>query len=366
MANIKFNLSLCVLFIINIKICFGENEVPLVRVKQGLIRGIQEESLNGKKFFSYMSIPFAEPPVGKLRFRDPVPSKSWDGELDGTKMPVDCLQINILESMAQKQPSLNIVGREDCLHLNVYTSVPNSPEKKLPVMVFIHGGGFVFGAAHQYPPHALMNKDIVFVVIQYRLGIFGFLSTEDSVIPGNMGLKDQQLALKWIKENINAFGGDPDRITIFGESAGGASVNYQILSPGSKGIMNIYIKTKDFFARAIMQSGTSICPWASNKDHRKFAIETGHQFNCSIEIGSEKYLECMQNVNSYYLVIAGSWSRVIEYLEPSVKQIINDKFEEAGPAYFSFRDEEHPLELSKQVLRYYLQREDITLTDEDK
>ncbi|KAB7495768.1 Venom carboxylesterase-6, partial [Armadillidium nasatum] len=299
MANIKFNLSLCVLFIINIKICFGENEVPLVRVKQGLIRGIQEESLNGKKFFSYMSIPFAEPPVGKLRFRDPVPSKSWDGELDGTKMPVDCLQINILESMAQKQPSLNIVGREDCLHLNVYTSVPNSPEKKLPVMVFIHGGGFVFGAAHQYPPHALMNKDIVFVVIQYRLGIFGFLSTEDSVIPGNMGLKDQQLALKWIKENINAFGGDPDRITIFGESAGGASVNYQILSPGSKAMF-------DFFARAIMQSGTSICPWASNKDHRKFAIETGHQFNCSIEIGSEKYLECMQNVNSYYLVIAGS------------------------------------------------------------
>ncbi|RXG54873.1 Baculoviral IAP repeat-containing protein 7-A [Armadillidium vulgare] len=299
-------MSLCVLFIINFKICFGENEAPLVQ--------------------------------------------------------------------------------------------PNSAERKLPVLVFIHGGGFVFGAAHQYPPHALMNKDIVFVAIQYRLGIFGFLSTEDSVIPGNMGLKDQQLALKWIKENIGAFGGDPDRITIFGESAGGASVNYQILSPGSKGL----------FARAIMQSGTSICPWASNKDHRKFAIETGHQFNCSIETGSEKYWNVCKmsihiiwnllNLNQLYvlprvdgefideapeiLMKKGKYNKVdiisgitkdeggffllLEHLEPSVKQIKNDKFDEAGPAFLSFRDEEHSVELSKQVYRYYLQREDITLTDEDK
>ncbi|RXG57880.1 Venom carboxylesterase-6 [Armadillidium vulgare] len=105
-------------------------------------------------------------------------------------------------------------------------------EENLPVMVFIHGGGFMGLGAYNFAPYVLMNRCIVLVVIQYRLGIFGFLSTEDSVMPGNMGLKDQQLALKWIKENIESFGGDSDRITIFGHSAGGASAHYHILSPG--------------------------------------------------------------------------------------------------------------------------------------
>ncbi|RXG56833.1 Venom carboxylesterase-6, partial [Armadillidium vulgare] len=119
-------------------------------------------------------------------------------------------------------------------------------------------------------------------------------------MPGNMGLKDQQLALKWVKENIESFGGDSNSITIFGESAGGASVHYQVLSPGSKGLFN----------RAIIQSGTALCPWASNKNHRKFAIETGQEFNCSIDFGTEKYRECMQNVNPYYLAIASSQTQV--------------------------------------------------------
>ncbi|KAB7500352.1 Venom carboxylesterase-6, partial [Armadillidium nasatum] len=171
---------------------------------------------------------------------------------------------------------------------------PNQREKSLPVMVFIHGGGFVSLGAYNFAPYVLMNRCIVLVVIQYRLGIFGFLSTEDSVMPGNMGLKDQQLALKWIKENIESFGGDSDRITIFGHSAGGASAHYHILSPGSNGLFN----------RAILQSGTAFCPWASNINHRKFAIEAGLEFGCCIDDGTEKYLECMQNVNARYLILA--------------------------------------------------------------
>ncbi|KAB7496322.1 Carboxylesterase NlhH [Armadillidium nasatum] len=181
------------------------------------------------------------------------------------------------------------LSSSQCLH-----AAPNEREKNLPVMVFIHGGGFMAGGADFYPPYALMNRDIVLVTIQYRLGIFGFLSTEDSEMPGNMGLKDQQLALKWIKENIESFGGDSNRITIFGESAGGASVHYHILSPGSKGLFN----------RAILQSGTAFCPWASNNNHRKFAIEAGREFGCFIDNGTEKYLECMQNVNPRYLILA--------------------------------------------------------------
>ncbi|RXG51429.1 Acetylcholinesterase [Armadillidium vulgare] len=139
-----------------------------------------------------------------------------------------------------------------------------------------------------------------------------------------MGLKDQQLALKWVKENIESFGGDSNKITIFGGSAGGASVNYQILSPGSKGL----------FRRAILQSGTSLCPWASNKNHRKFATEAGREFGCDID--SEKYLECMQNVNPYYLVLAAEKTNVsgfIHYVLPGVDGEFIDEalsFDEKG------------------------------------
>ncbi|KAL7646027.1 UNVERIFIED_CONTAM: hypothetical protein RMT77_002928 [Armadillidium vulgare] len=293
----SFTFLLCAFLCINeIKFCIGEDEVPLIQVKQGLVKGIKDKSLGEKEFYSYLGIPFAEPPEGKLRFKDPVPLESWDGILDGTKPPVSCLQ----GSLFNLPNTLTVSGKEDCLRLNVYTKVPNQQNKKLPVMVFIHGGAFVLGSANEYQPYILMNEDIVLVVIQYRVGIFGFLSTEDSVMPGNMGLKDQQLALKWVKGNIESFGGDSNSITIFGESAGGASVHYQVLSPGSKGLFN----------RAIIQSGTALCPWASNKNHRKFAIETGQEFNCSIDSGTEKYRECMQNVNPYYLTIAASQTAV--------------------------------------------------------
>ncbi|KAB7501067.1 Venom carboxylesterase-6, partial [Armadillidium nasatum] len=151
---------------------FGEDEIPLVRVKQGLIRGIQEESLNGRTFYSYMSIPYAEPPVENLRFKDPIPSKPWDSVLEGRKMPVGCLQITSSTLLTLANNSLSIIGAEDCLYLNIFTPAPNDPERKLPVMVYIHGGGFAFGAADVYPPYFLMNKNIVLAVIQYRVGIF--------------------------------------------------------------------------------------------------------------------------------------------------------------------------------------------------
>ncbi|KAB7502074.1 Venom carboxylesterase-6 [Armadillidium nasatum] len=217
-------------------------------------------------------------------------------------------------------------------------------------MVFIHGGAFIVGSANEYQPYILMNEDIVLIVIQYRLGIFGFLSTEDSVMPGNMGLKDQQLALKWVKENIESFGGDSNSITIFGVSAGGASVHYQVLSPGSKGLFN----------RAIIQSGTALCPWASNKNHRKFAIETGQEFNCSIDFGTEKYRECMQNVNPYYLTIAASQTQ-----RANRKEKFNNNFEYYGPISLFLQNEENSVELARQAYQHYLHREDVTISDED-
>ncbi|RXG54658.1 putative sodium-dependent multivitamin transporter, partial [Armadillidium vulgare] len=115
------------------------------------------------------------------------------------------------------------------------TRVLNKKSKmSLAVMVYIHGGAYFTGTSYEFSPYVLMNEDIILVTIQYRLGILGFLSTEDEILPGNMGLKDQQLALKWVQQNIECFGGDPNLVTIFGGSSGGSSVHLQMLSPGSR------------------------------------------------------------------------------------------------------------------------------------
>lgn len=128
-----------------------------------------------------------------------------------------------------------------------------------PVLVFIHGGAFVIesGSPKLYPPTLLMTEDIVYISLNYRLGILGFMKLNDPSleVPGNAGLKDQVLALKWVRKNVMKFGGDPNNVTIYGESAGSVAVNYHVISPSSKGL----------FHKAIMQSGTVLCPWSQIK-----------------------------------------------------------------------------------------------------
>ena len=144
---------------------------------------------------------------------------------------------------------------EDCLYLNVYVPAQNdslNPTTEYPVMVYIHGGAFTSGTALLSPGLVLPTYGVVLVTIQYRLGPFGFLSTRDSNSPGNYGMLDQVLALKWVNENIKNFGGDPNKVTIFGFSAGGASVGLHLLSPLSKG----------FFHGAISESGVDLSPWS--------------------------------------------------------------------------------------------------------
>ena len=133
---------------------------------------------------------------------------------------------------------LDMGGDEDCLFLNIYT--PGLTGSR-PVMVYIHGGAFIGGSGESwtYGPSYFMHENVVIVTINYRLGILGFLSTGDAAAQGNYGLKDQAESFRWVKKNIAAFGGNPDDVTIFGESAGSASVNYQILSRGSTGVSEI-------------------------------------------------------------------------------------------------------------------------------
>lgn len=224
---------------------------PSVTIHQGQLRGKHYLSRSGRDYFAFQGIPYAKPPVGDLRFKDPEPAASWRGTLNATSEPSMCIQKNLF----LYQTSDVLLGSEDCLYLNVYTpKLPKVGMKNLPVMVWIPGGGFSsgHGGMRLYGPKYLMDKDVVLVTMNYRIGILGFLSTEDEILPGNYGLKDQVLALRWVQDNIAKFGGDYKKVTLFGESAGGVSVGLHLLSPLSKGL----------FHKAILQSGSPLCLWA--------------------------------------------------------------------------------------------------------
>nr|XP_053653250.1 venom carboxylesterase-6-like isoform X3 [Cherax quadricarinatus] len=270
-------------------------ERPVVATQDGRIAGFKEFSTEGKPFYSFQSIPFAKPPIGNLRLRDPVRGDGWEGVRDGSQEPPVCSQVNGQSLMFDKQPFYE--GEEDCLYLSIFTPKsslqPGEPKAQLPVIILIPGGGFFFGGIRKFAPYVLMNEDIIFIIIQYRLGILGFLSTEDTVIPGNFGLKDQTMALQWVQRNVHNFGGDASRVTIYGVSSGGVSVHFHILSPHSEGL----------FARGIIYSGTMITPGTMGGKFKEVAQYTGKLFGCpdggevENESQSNIILTCLQGVN---------------------------------------------------------------------
>ena len=225
---------------------FTKGDDPILMVKGlGRLRGSFMDSSSGQRILAYRGIPYARPPVNESRFTDPVPVDPWTSERDATRDGPCCIQ------SASETKDASTVESEDCLYLNVYTK---HDAKEWPVMFFIHGGMWTHGCGNSqfYGPQYLLDENVVLVTINYRLGIFGFISTEDDVAPGNYGLLDQNLALKWVRNHISSFGGDPSAVTIFGESAGGYSVSHHVLSPLSSGL----------FRSAICQSGTSLNPRA--------------------------------------------------------------------------------------------------------
>ncbi|KAG7324332.1 hypothetical protein KOW79_012348 [Hemibagrus wyckioides] len=236
----------------NVIISATANDAPIVQTKHGALKGeLMRAKGKDTVIHSYLGVPFAKPPVGPLRLSAPQPAEQWQGVRDATKQPYMCVQNRELLVNLTKQFSMTLEVpemSEDCLYLNIYTPAKPSEEAKLPVMVWIHGGGFSCGSGSIFDGHALAAyQNVVVVLIQYRLGLLGFFSTGDEHAPGNYGLLDQVAALQWVQENIHSFGGDPGSVTIFGESAGGASVSYHILSPLSAGL----------FQYAIAESGTA-------------------------------------------------------------------------------------------------------------
>ncbi|KAK2847051.1 hypothetical protein Q5P01_010050 [Channa striata] len=221
-------------------------------------------SVPGGNVGAFLGIPYGKPPVGKLRFRAPEPAEPWEGVRDATTFPKSCHQVPDTTFPGFKGAEMwnpNTPLSEDCLYLNVWTPHFNNtkpqPSPLVPVLVWIYGGGFYSGTSSLdiYDGRFLSKSEgVVVVSMNYRLGPFGFLSLPDNKnIKGNAGLLDQRLALQWVAKNIAHFGGDPSKVTLFGESAGSFSVGLHMLSPGSQTL----------FQRVIMQSGTPNAPWGT-------------------------------------------------------------------------------------------------------
>lgn len=255
-------------------------EGPVITTALGKLRGSVMKSDHGKDFFAFRGIPYAKPPVGDLRFKMPQPIKPWNGILNATTDGNMCIQVEALVNV-------ELLGVEDCLHLSVYLPrLPTSNKLQLlAVMVYIHGGTYKSGGSlsRLHGPQRLMDKDIILVIMNYRLGPFGFLSTEDQTVPGNMGLWDQNLAMKWVQDNIDAFGGDPNRVTLFGESAGSGCVGFHILSPHSKGL----------FSAAIYQSGTAVTLRSVVLNPRKYAQRLAENLECPTN-SSDAIIQCLK------------------------------------------------------------------------
>ncbi|XP_038219762.1 esterase FE4-like [Zerene cesonia] len=244
-----------------------------IKVHEGVLEGSKVDNVYGKPYFSFKGIPYAEPPVGDLRFKGPKPKTPWTGVREAKEHGPESCQYDLLSTQSAK-----FKGEENCLYLNVYT--PNiEPADPLPVMVYIHGGGFNSGSGNsdQYEPEFLIKHNVILVTINYRLDILGFLCLDTEDIPGNAGMKDQVAALRWVQNNISYFGGDPENVTIFGESAGAASVSAHLVSPMTKGL----------FKRAIMQSGTSLCPWVQTYGARDRAILLARELGCECKNDKE-------------------------------------------------------------------------------
>ena len=198
---------------------FKKGSPHVILGNKGVLSGKVLFSRDGRPFSAFNGIPYASIP-GRFEEAELITEVNWEGVKSSVKPGPLCTQSPFM-SGAGAAIQITTFGEEDCLNLNVYVPMNNTGKKEgYPVMVWVHGGGFMFGGGYGYGPRFFMDEDIILVTINYRLGVFGFLSTEDSVIPGNNGLKDIVLSLQWIQQNIRGFGGNPNKVTVFGESAG--------------------------------------------------------------------------------------------------------------------------------------------------
>ncbi|XP_023220572.1 cholinesterase-like [Centruroides sculpturatus] len=252
------------------------------------IAGVSIKILN-KQVEAYLGIPYATPPVGDLRFSEPQPVKDWDFVYNATQKPPSCMQDPMFDfpEWSNRQPK---EISEDCLYINVWVPESTTCGDKLTTMVWIYGGGFTLGSTNMdiYDGSVIASVgEVIFVSFNYRLGAFGYANFGQDDAAVNAGMLDQVLALKWVHENIEAFGGDKDLITIFGESAGSMSVAHHLISPMTKGL----------FKRAILQSGSNNQQTftANPEDNFEFTSMMAKELGCS----EDDMLPCMRRVDAF-------------------------------------------------------------------
>jgi len=248
---------------------------PLATTQLGKVQGTTGESRNGRTFYSFRGIPYAK----AERFQPPVVADKWEDVKDVTGPAKGCIRYNPF--------AREILGEEkDCLNVNVFTpKLPKEGEDKilLPVIVYLHPGLNNDGSNENFQPNYFMDEDVVLVIPNFRLGVFGFLSTHDKNAQGNMGLRDQVLALKWVKENIEQFGGDSGRVTVMGSGSGGEDAFLHTLAPPSKGL----------FHNIISMGGTTVSRIGFILNPVKQAKKLGTQIGCPVD-NSDALVSCLK------------------------------------------------------------------------
>ncbi|KAM4801943.1 cocaine esterase-like isoform X4 [Urocitellus parryii] len=318
---------------------------------------------------TFLGIPFAKPPLGPLRFAAPEPPEPWSGVRDGTSHPAMCLQnADAMNTEALNLGTMNLPPvpmSEDCLYLSIYAPAHAREGSNLPVMVWIHGGALVVGSGSMLDCSILTAIENVLVVpIQYRLGVLGFFSTGDQHATGNWGYLDQVAALRWVQQNIAHFGGNPDRVTIFGESAGGTSVSSLVVSPMSQGL----------FHGAIMESGVALLPELITSSSKDVSTMVANLSACG-QVESEALVGCLRGKSEQEMLAINKPFKIIpavvdgaflprhpqELLAsadfqpvPSIIGVNNDEYGWILPMYLGLPEIQK--DLDRETMRAVLQR----------
>uniref|UniRef100_A0A182T224 Carboxylic ester hydrolase n=1 Tax=Anopheles maculatus TaxID=74869 RepID=A0A182T224_9DIPT len=287
----------------------AENSSPIVNLTDlGALQGSTGKSAwTERKFYQFLGVHYAQSTAGQNRFQPPKKVAPWQGIKDATRHGMPCPQMKLISQFTGKA----FVGdAEDCLTVSIYSS---DLAARRPVMVFIHGGGFHEGSAKNQTAEYLMERDVVLVTVQYRLGPLGFLSTKTDIIPGNAGMMDLTLALEWVQEHIDRFGGDPNSVTLFGQSAGAAAISALMYSP----------KVSDgLFHKVILQSAGSGSPWVWDKDPINSA--TGIAINAGLH--DDATLEEIET----FLQEVDVWTLLRSFIDLKVKTSISEGLDHVG------------------------------------
>ncbi|XP_071530571.1 LOW QUALITY PROTEIN: venom carboxylesterase-6-like [Panulirus ornatus] len=276
-------LPLMAVVVLGVGPCGSAGQDTSIKLRQGSVQGVLRQS-SSRQIYAYLGIPYAKPPLKDLRFQPPQRHDGWTSTLYASEFGAAC-----------PQPFLTGVQiSEDCLTLNVW--IPELPRgfRQYPVVVLVEGEMFITSAPSRFPGQDLAASDLIVVSINYRTNAFGFLTWQDRVLPGNLGLRDQSLALEWVAENIEKFGGDLGRVTLLGHSAGAASAAYHLVHPRSQGP----------FKQMILLSGSNLSPWALSRRPRDAARRLSERVGCGYVSGSTYLLECLKTKDVNQIVKA--------------------------------------------------------------